>query len=128
MRKLAVLVLAAAFLYAPPAQAAVEPGDATVVPVQVTGAPDKRFNLIIMGDGYTAAEQDKFRQDVDRHLNVMWSIEPYKSYRTYLNVYRIDIVSGDSGISCDPDLTSPRKTTRSAWASGAAATPGACSG
>ncbi|MFC6557526.1 M64 family metallopeptidase [Nonomuraea cavernae] len=104
-------MLAAAFLYAPPAQAAVEPGAATVVPVQVTGASEKRFNLIIMGDGYTEAEQDKFRQDVDRHLNVMWSIEPYKSYRNYLNVYRIDIVSGESGISCDPDLTSPRKTT-----------------
>ncbi|WP_336205133.1 M64 family metallopeptidase [Nonomuraea sp. LPB2021202275-12-8] len=113
MRRFAALVLAAALLYAPPAAAdsAAEPGTATVVPVQVTGAVAKRFNLIIMGDGYTEAEQGRFREDVDRHLNVMWSIEPFKSYRNYLNVYRVDIVSGDSGISCDPDLTSPRKTT-----------------
>ncbi|MFI6707045.1 M64 family metallopeptidase [Nonomuraea sp. NPDC050478] len=117
MRILAVLVmmLAAAVLGVSPAGGvladAAEPGAATVVPVQVTGAPEKRFNLIVMGDGYTGAEQEKFRQDVDRHLNVMWSIEPFKSYRNYLNVYRIDIVSGESGISCDPGLSSPRRTT-----------------
>ncbi|WP_205315250.1 M64 family metallopeptidase [Nonomuraea lactucae] len=93
-----------------PAQAA-EPGSATVVPVQVTGDPAKRFNLILLGDGYTMSEQDSFRADADRHLNVLWSIEPFKTYRTYINVYRVDIVSADSGISCDPDLTSPRKNT-----------------
>jgi hypothetical protein len=86
-------------------------GSATVVPVQVTGPAANRFNLVIAGDGYTEAEQDKFMQQVDKHLNVMWSIEPYKSYRNYINVYAIKIISGDSGISCDPDLASPRKTT-----------------
>src|SRR4051812_3240006 len=86
-------------------------GSATVVPIQVTGPPANRFNLVIAGDGYTEAEQDKFMQQVDKHLNVMWSIEPYKSYRNYINVYAIKIISSDSGISCDPDLTSPRKTT-----------------
>ncbi|MFG2074442.1 M64 family metallopeptidase [Nonomuraea maritima] len=79
--------------------------------MQVTGSPAKRFNLIVMGDGYTEAEQDKFRADTDRHLNVMWSIEPFKSYRNYINVYRIDIVSGESGVSCDPGLDAPRRTT-----------------
>jgi len=112
MRRFAALMLAAALVYAPPAEAATaEPGTATVTPVQVTGPPDERFNLILMGDGYTEAEQARFGEDADRHLNVMWSIEPFKSYRDYINVYRIDIVSGDSGISCDPGLTSPRKTT-----------------
>nr|WP_082535039.1 M64 family metallopeptidase [Nonomuraea pusilla] len=118
MRRLAALVLAAAVVVSvPPAHAAAangtaaEPGAATVVPVQVTGAPAKRFNLIVMGDGYTEAEQEKFRQDVDRHLNVMWSIEPFKSYRNYINVYRVDIVSGESGVSCDPGLDAPRRTT-----------------
>ncbi len=112
MRTIAALVLAAAVVSVPsPAAAAAEPGVATVVPVQVTGAPEKRFNLIVMGDGYTGAEQADFGRDVDRHLNVMWSIEPFKSYRNYINVYRVDIVSGESGISCDPGLTSPRRTT-----------------
>ncbi|NUR90908.1 MAG: peptidase, partial [Nonomuraea sp.] len=106
MRSIAALILATTFLQAP-----AEPVTTTVTPVQVTGAPAKRFNLIVMGDGYTAAEQDKFQADVDRHLNVMWSLEPYKTYRNYINVYRVNVVSGESGISCDPDLTSPKKTT-----------------
>src|SRR3954471_10565060 len=86
-------------------------GSATVVPLQVTGPAANRFNLVIAGDGYTEAEQDKFMAQVDKHLNIMWSIEPYKSYRNYINVYAVKIISGDSGISCDPNLTSPRKTT-----------------
>ncbi|MGW4473251.1 M64 family metallopeptidase [Nonomuraea sp. NPDC004354] len=109
MRIFVAAVLALVWLVPLPALA--EPGSATVTPVQVTGPPAKRFNLIIMGDGYTASEQAAFRTDVDRHLNVMWSIEPFKSYRTYINVYRVDIVSGESGVSCDPDLSSPRKNT-----------------
>ncbi len=87
-------------------------GSATVVPLQVTGPPANRFNLVIAGDGYTADEQDKFMQQVDKHLNVMWSIEPYKSYRNYINVYAIKIISGDSGISCDNQLTSARARRR----------------
>ena len=86
-------------------------GSATVVPLQVTGPPANRFNLVIAGDGYTEAEQDKFMAQVDKHLNIMWSIEPYKSYRNYINVYAIKIISGESGISCDSSLTSPRRTT-----------------
>lgn len=109
MRIFVAVVLALAWLVPLPALA--EPGSATVTQVQVTGPPAKRFNLIIMGDGYTESEQAAFRADVDRHLNVMWSIEPFKSYRNYINVYRVDIVSGESGVSCDPDLTSPRKNT-----------------
>src|SRR4051794_5535183 len=86
-------------------------GSATVVPLQVTGPPANRFNLVIAGDGYTEAEQDKFMQQVDKPLNIMWSIEPYKSYRNYINVYAIKIISGQSGIDCDPSLTSPKVDT-----------------
>ncbi|GLZ08773.1 peptidase [Actinomadura sp. NBRC 104412] len=84
---------------------------ATVVPVQVTGDPAKRFNLVILGDGYTAADLPKFRAHVDRHLNDLWTIEPFKTYRSYVNVYAVEIVSDESGVSCDPDLSSPRRAT-----------------
>ncbi|GII52060.1 hypothetical protein Pth03_04490 [Planotetraspora thailandica] len=112
---LAALFLTAAFLTVPVTQAGADTtaavGSATVVPLQVTGDPAKRFNLIIMGDGYTADEQSTFAADADHHLNVLWSIEPYKSYRNYFNVYRVDIVSGESGVGCDSDLAAGRKST-----------------
>ncbi|MFG1998159.1 M64 family metallopeptidase [Spirillospora sp. NPDC048911] len=86
-------------------------GDAKVVPLQVTGDPAKRFNLVIMGDGYTTADLPKFRTHVDKHLSDLWTIEPFKSYRSYVNVYAVEIESGESGVSCDPALESPRRTT-----------------
>src|SRR4051794_18929388 len=96
---------------APPAVHAQAVGSATVVPVQVTGPPSERLNLVILGDGYTAGEMQKFRDQVDKHLNIQWSIEPYRSYRDYFNIYRIEVVSGVSGISCDPDDGNVRRDT-----------------
>jgi len=83
----------------------------TVVPLQVTGPASSRFNLVVMGDGYTTADLPKFREQVDKHLNVLWSIEPFKSYRNYLNVYAVEIPSPESGVDCDPGLTSPQVDT-----------------
>ena len=54
-------VLAAVFAGAGTTAAAQGSGTAdapavTVVPIQVTGPAGSRFNLVVMGDGYTAAE------------------------------------------------------------------------
>ncbi len=87
-----------------------EVGSATVVPIQITGDPVSRFSLVVLSDGYTAAEQSKFRAHLDKHLNILWSIEPFRSYRNYFNVYAVEIVSGQSGITCDPEVREPRKT------------------
>ncbi len=84
---------------------------ATVVPVQTTGPADKRFNIVLMGDGYTADEMPAFRADVDKHLNVLWSVEPFASYRSYINVWAVEVPSAESGVDCDPGLESPRRDT-----------------
>lgn len=106
---LALVTGAAVAMTAAPVQA--DPGDATVVPIQVTGDPAQRFNMVIVGDGYTEAEQAEFRADVDRHLNTLWTIEPFKSYRSYVNVYAVAVVSAESGVDCDPSLDAPRRDT-----------------
>lgn len=115
MRNRLVAIVAAlgtvAAIPALPTQALAEPGTATVVPIQVTGPPAKRFNMVVLGDGYTAAEQAKFREHVNKHLNVLWTIEPYKTYRNYINVYAVEIESPESGVDCDPNLDSPRRNT-----------------
>ncbi|WP_432890512.1 M64 family metallopeptidase [Kribbella sp. CA-245084] len=105
----AVLALLAGVLVTLPARAAAPA--ATVVPIQVTGPAASRFNLVVMGDGYTAAELPKFREQLDKHLNILWSIEPFKSYRNYVNVYAVEIASPESGVDCDPNLTSPQRDT-----------------
>ncbi|MFB7511752.1 M64 family metallopeptidase [Streptomyces sp. NPDC056144] len=86
-------------------------GGPVVVPVQTTGPAERRFNLVFMGDGYTAAEMPAFRADLERHLNTLWSIEPFASYRSYVNVWAVEAPSADSGVDCDPDLGSPERDT-----------------
>jgi IgA Peptidase M64 len=108
---MAAALLAGAAVLATPAVAQPDPGSATVVPIQVTGDPSKRFNMVILGDGYTEADQPLFREHLNKHLNVLWTIEPFKSYRNYVNVYAVEIISAESGVDCDPELTSPRRDT-----------------
>ena len=74
-----------------------------VHPIQVTGPPAQRLNLIILGDGYQWDQQSIFLADVDRNLSVMWATEPFRSYRNYMNVYAVEIASIDYGVRCDPD-------------------------
>ncbi|MFJ7936408.1 M64 family metallopeptidase [Sporosarcina sp. NPDC096371] len=89
----------------------VKVGDVNIVPLQVTGPPEERLNLIILGDGYREEEMEKFREDVDRNQNVQWSVEPFRSYRNYFNVYMVETPSKDSGISCDPNDGNVRRDT-----------------
>lgn len=80
------------------------PPPSTVVPIQITGDDASRFTLVVLADGYAAADMPAFRRDLDKHLNILWSIEPFRSYRNYFNVYAVEAVSQDSGITCDPIL------------------------
>src|SRR5690625_7989802 len=47
--------------------------DANVVPIQITGDDDNRFTMVVLGDGYTEEELPTFREEVEHHMNVMWS-------------------------------------------------------
>ncbi|MFE5947829.1 M64 family metallopeptidase [Streptomyces sp. NPDC056480] len=112
-RVVAVCLLAAGLVGTVPAAAETPTsGDGpAVVPVQTTGPADRRFNLVFMGDGYTAAEMPAFRADLDRHLNTLWSIEPFASYRSYVNVWAVEAPSAESGVDCDPGLDAPARDT-----------------
>ena len=97
----------------------------TVVPVSVNGDPAARFSLVVMSDGYTAADMAKYRAQLDKHLNVVWSIEPFRSYRNYINVYSVEIPSPESGITCDPEIRQQRRTPLGSHFQGGCANPNA---
>ncbi|AYY14715.1 peptidase M64 [Actinobacteria bacterium YIM 96077] len=84
-----------------------EPGSARVVPLHETGPASERLNLVILCDGYQYGEIDKCRDDVDRNQAVQWSVEPFRTYRHYINVYLVEIVSYDSGVRRDPEEDAP---------------------
>ena len=68
-----------------------------VVTVRDNGNPSNRVDLVILGDGYTASEMNKFAADVGAVIAGLFDQEPLKEYRRHFNVHRIDVVSNESG-------------------------------
>lgn len=61
------------------------------------GAAPNRVDITILGDGYTAAELQKYRTDSQAFLQKFFVEEPFKEYQRYFNVHRVDITSNQSG-------------------------------
>ena len=70
-----------------------------VWPVFVSGSPAEKVDLLVIGEGYTAAEMPKFHRDVRRLLPALFSEEPFKSRRSDFNVRALDLPSAESGIN-----------------------------
>ncbi|MSP82486.1 MAG: hypothetical protein EXQ94_06025 [Alphaproteobacteria bacterium] len=62
-----------------------------------TGPPRNRVDLIILGDGYTSTEMAKFATDANDLVAYFFSQQPFKTYRKYFNVVRIETPSVVSG-------------------------------
>ncbi len=63
------------------------------------GDPHGRVDIAILGEGYTAGEEDKFRADIKRFADVMMGHEPYQSLADKFNIWGVLKPSQESG--CD---------------------------
>lgn len=63
------------------------------------GDPHGRVDIAILGDGYTAAERDKFAADVQHFADLMLGYEPYAAMRDRFNIWGVLKPSAESG--CD---------------------------
>ena len=73
----------------------------TTFPVQVihkTGDDKENFVIVIMGDGYTAGQQDQFLEDATQKARGMLTWSPYREYSDRINIYAVQAVSNESGI------------------------------
>ena len=61
------------------------------------GSPENRVDIAILGDGYTAAEMQKYKDDVQALMTQFFNNEPFREYRNFFNVHRIDVISSQSG-------------------------------
>lgn len=69
-----------------------------VVQIQNSGDPNKCLNLVIMGDGYTADQQEDFIDTASDITSYLFSIAPWTQYKNYFNVYAIKVISPESGV------------------------------
>lgn len=67
--------------------------------LQDNGPPATKVDLLVLGDGYTRDELDAYRVDVERMVGALFATEPFASRKDDFNVWGIDVVSENSGIS-----------------------------
>lgn len=75
-----------------------------------TGSSGNRIDLVIVGDGYTTAELGKFARDANRAQQFFFRDAFIREFANYFNVYRVDVVSNESGVDNDPSLGVQRDT------------------
>lgn len=77
-----------------------------------SGPAHSKVDLVILGEGYTAAERAKFHADVRRLVAKLFEKEPFRSRRSDFNVRAIDLASAKSGVS-QPQKGRYRRTATS---------------
>ncbi len=87
-------------------------GVSTAVPAQTvktilkSGPTQNRYDMVILGDGYTAQEQSRFDSDCAKFVTGLFAKEPYKSFKNFFNVHTVYRASKESGAD-QPDASPP---------------------
>lgn len=72
-----------------------------VYTLQKSGNDNESFVILLLGDGYTEAEQDVFLENMANRGRALLNTEPFRSYSDKINIYIVPTVSAESGISVD---------------------------
>jgi len=54
---------------------------------------------VIVGDGYTRAQQSTYAAHAKKLMKTLFTVNPYKQYKKLFNIYRVNVVSSVSGVS-----------------------------
>ncbi|MEZ5198228.1 MAG: M64 family metallopeptidase [Bacteroidales bacterium] len=63
------------------------------------GPPSDKVDIVILGDGYTATEMEKFHKDVKRLTDELFTVEPFLSRKNDFNVRAVETPSEVSGVN-----------------------------
>jgi hypothetical protein len=95
-----------------------QPAPAPVLDLHVSGDPAHKVDVVILGDGYTAAEAGKFQADAKRLTATLFTYSPFKERAADFNVRGIAPPAIESGVNRPSNGTfrhSPSGTTYDAF-------------
>lgn len=75
------------------------PSPGPLLEIERNGDPLTKVDLLILGDGYTAAERTKFEADARRLVAALFTTSPFKERRKDFNVWGICPPANESGVS-----------------------------
>lgn len=99
MNKNLIFVLLALLGYFMPAMA--QSQHFKIDTLQYQGTDKNIVNLVILGDGYTKDQLDDYAEDSKQFTKYFFSIEPFKQYSSFFNVFAIRTISDESGARHD---------------------------
>jgi hypothetical protein len=63
------------------------------------GSPSVKVDVVVLGDGYSGGQRDKFEADVRRLVGELFGVDPFASRKEDFNVWAVNTPAGHSGIS-----------------------------
>ncbi|WP_175411163.1 M64 family metallopeptidase [Streptomyces sp. TRM64462] len=84
--------------------------DGDVTKIIDNGPTADRLDVVVIGDGYTAGELPDFHAHAREKWAEVTAVEPYTTYRNLFNVWTVDAVSRESGVTGDPDRATVKDT------------------
>ena len=75
------------------------PSPGPLLELQKMGDPATKVDLLVLGDGYTAAERSKFEKDARRFMEALFSTPPFREHRKDFNVWGLCPAAAESGVS-----------------------------
>jgi hypothetical protein len=87
----------------PAVERAAPPKDVKVWAVLENGKPQDKVDLLLLGDGYTAAEMDKWHKDARKMVDLLFAQSPFKERKSDFNVWAIDVPADESGVARPSD-------------------------
>ena len=67
--------------------------------LQKMGDPATKVDLLVLGDGYTAAERGKFERDARRFMDALFAASPFHEHQKDFNVWGLCPAADESGVS-----------------------------
>ncbi len=75
------------------------PSPGALLELQKMGDPATKVDLLVLGDGYTAAERGKFERDARRFMEELFSTPPFREHQKDFNVWGLCPAAEESGVS-----------------------------
>jgi hypothetical protein len=75
------------------------PSPGPLLELQKIGDPVTKVDLLVLGDGYTSAERQKFEADARRFIETLFAASPFREHRQDFNVWGLCPAAEESGVS-----------------------------
>jgi hypothetical protein len=75
------------------------PALAKPIPIRISGPSPQKVDLLILGDGYTRQDMNKFEADARRLSSHLFTVSPFKERAGDFNVWAMAVPTQEAGIS-----------------------------